>query len=535
MILELLSELSRNTIFSLASIFVISYFISKRIKASTDLPLPPGPPADSIWGNSFEAAFFYRRFELWTQEYGPVFSLRQGIPGLGGRRMIIVGRHQAAVEIMEKHGADLTDRPTSIAAGDTLSGGMRILLMKQGETFKKLRKALQSHLQPKSIASYHPVLTQTVRYHMFDIINEHNKVSSGTKSFVSTRHQDHARRYAAAVVMALTYGKIPAGYEDPDVQAVNRCLARLGLAMRQGAWKVDVFPFLKYVPGYLNELREGHREELGLFKSEMQEVRDKMARGEEVPTSFGKYLIEQQPTLGLSDDQLSYLAGSMFGAGSDTTAGAISVALMAAACYPETQKVLQEEIDSVIGRGRPPTFADQSTLPQTMAFVLESFRWRPVTSGGFPHRATKDIIWQNYLIPKGSTVIGNAWSVGRDPEVFPDPERFNPQRWIVKDKEGNATVRDDLKSYPFGFGRRVCPGQHMATASAFINTALILWAFTLTPDEKNPIDTYAFTESANAAPMPFNLKFTPRVTVKPEDKEGKGWEILKEAFETYGM
>jgi len=370
---------------------------------------------------------------------------------------------------------------------------------------------------------------------MFDIIDEHNAKSSTTKSFTSTRHQDHARRYAAAVVMALAYGKVPLSYEDPEVQAVNRCLTRLGYAMRPGAWKVDIFPFLKYIPGYLNELKIGHREELGLFKGQLQEVREKIARGEEVPSSFGKYLIEQQPSLGLSDNETAYLAGSMFGAGSDTSASAISVALMAATCYPEAQKLIQDELDSVIGRGRPPTFSDQDSLPQTMAFVHESFRWRPVTSGGFPHRATKDVIWQNYLIPKGSTVIGNVWSVGRDPELFPDPERFDAQRWIVTDADGRVELRDDLKSYPFGFGRRVCPGQHMATASTFINLALVLWAFNLTPDAKNPIDTYAFTESANAHPMPFNIVFTPRVSVTPEDGEAKGWEVLKEAFETYGL
>ncbi|KIK53850.1 hypothetical protein GYMLUDRAFT_49144 [Collybiopsis luxurians FD-317 M1] len=535
MILEFLSSLSRTTILSVVAIFILTFLISKRVKANVDLPLPPGPPADSIWGNSFEAAFCYRRFELWTQEYGPVFSLRQGIPGLGGTQTVIVGRHQAAVDIMEKHGADLSDRPTSIAAGDTLSGGMRVLLTRSGERFKKLRKALQSHLQPKSITSYHPVLTQTARQHMFDIIAEYNETSSGTKSFVSSRHQDHARRYAAAVVMALAYGKVPKSYEDPEVQAVNRCLTRLGFAMRPGAWKVDVLPFLKYVPGYLNELKAGHQEELGLFKAQLQEVREKMASGEEVPASFGKYLIEQQPSLGLSDAETAYLAGSMFGAGSDTSASAISVALMAATCYPETQRVIQEELDNVVGRGRPPTFADQNTLPQTMAFVQESFRWRPVTAGGFPHRATKDVIWQNYLIPKGSTVIGNVWSVGRDPELFPDPEKFDPQRWLVRDEDGNFRLRDDLKSYPFGFGRRVCPGQHMATASTFINLALVLWAFDLTPDAKKPIDTYAFTESANAHPMPFNIVFTPRVSVNAADREGRGWEILKEAFETYGL
>lgn len=75
----------------------------------------------------------------------------------------------------------------------------------------------------------------------------------------------------------------------------------------------------------------------------------------------------------------------------------------------------------------------------------------------------------------------------------------------------------------------------MATASTFINLALVLWGFNLSPDPKKPIDTYAFTESANAHPMPFNIAFTPRVSVGPEDDEAKGWDVLREAFETYGL
>ena len=75
----------------------------------------------------------------------------------------------------------------------------------------------------------------------------------------------------------------------------------------------------------------------------------------------------------------------------------------------------------------------------------------------------------------------------------------------------------------------------MATGSIFLNLAVVLLAFHLTPDAKNPIDTYAFTESANAHPLPFNIVFTPRVSMKPEDGEAKGWEVLKEVFETYGL
>lgn len=78
------------------------------------------------------------------------------------------------------------------------------------------------------------------------------------------------------MVLALAYGKIPKSYHDPIVRSVNTCLTRLGLAMLPGAWKVDSYPLLKYVPGYLKELQDGHAEELNLFKTQLQEVRDKL-------------------------------------------------------------------------------------------------------------------------------------------------------------------------------------------------------------------------------------------------------------------
>lgn len=77
------------------------------------------------------------KFEEWTQEYGPVFSLREL-----GRTTIVVGRVQAAVDIMEKEGAALADRPLSIAAGETLSGGMRVVFTPSGDRLRRQRRSV---------------------------------------------------------------------------------------------------------------------------------------------------------------------------------------------------------------------------------------------------------------------------------------------------------------------------------------------------------------------------------------------------------
>lgn len=137
---------------------------------------------------------------------------------------------------------------------------------------------------------------------------------------------------------------------------------------------------------------EGHAEELSFFKSLLDITRQGLQRGDS-PPSFGKYLLEHQEELELSGDEAAYLAGSMFGPGSDTTSAAISVSIMAAALYPQYQQRVWQELEAVVGKERPPTFADQDMLPLTMAWVFETFRWRPVVPGGFPHKATRDIIW----------------------------------------------------------------------------------------------------------------------------------------------
>ena len=77
--------------------------------------------------------------------------------------------------------------------------------------------------------------------------------------------------------------------------------------------------------------------------------------------------------------------------------------------YPEVQKKAQEEIDVVVGNNRLPSFSDRESLPYTNALVLEVLRWHSIIPTGLPHRVTKDMIYDGYFIPEGSTIIPNIW------------------------------------------------------------------------------------------------------------------------------
>ena len=77
--------------------------------------------------------------------------------------------------------------------------------------------------------------------------------------------------------MSITYGKAtPTAYSDPEVVAVNCCLSRFGETIRPGAYLVDTYPILKYIPGYLTQLTKWHQEELALYQGQLNLVQEQM-------------------------------------------------------------------------------------------------------------------------------------------------------------------------------------------------------------------------------------------------------------------
>jgi len=146
--------------------------------------------------------------------------------------------------------------------------------------------------------------------------------------------------------------------------------------------------------------------------------------------------------------------------------------------YPETQARAQAELDAVVGRARLPTFADYPFLPYIRAMVQEILRWRPVAPLALPHQLTEDDWYEGMFIPKGTICIPNVWHMNHDPEVYGEnAAHFDPARHLDANgdvKSGRSDVKEGHVSY--GFGRRDCPGRHLANNSLFIDIAIILWA-----------------------------------------------------------
>ncbi|KAF8838010.1 cytochrome P450 [Paxillus ammoniavirescens] len=479
---------------------VIVYQTERRQAQRKHAFLPPGPPGDP------HGKYPPRLIAKWIEEYGPVISLRQGRDVL-----VIIGRHHEATELLERQGACFADRPHTVAGGEILGRGMRFMLLSTCDRLRRFRntrvlnmhRAAHLHFQPKATLAYGADQTLYARNVILDLLEDPES------------HQLHIKRFSGSVALRVIYGKTTPTHltSDPYLLHLKRMVPVVQGALLPGAYKVDKYPFLRYVPGYGRQLKKWGKEEEVMLMGYMDQHKSQIT-SESVPHSVAKDIVMRTTNKGdFTKPEAAYFLGSLTGAAFDTTQVAISTIMMAAARFPGHQALVHAQLDAIVGLDAAPTFADWDSLTEVHAFIFEALRWRPVNPFGTPRRASKDVIWNGYCIPAGATVFGNHWAIARDPKIFPQPEKFNPKRWLDSDGRIN-----DLKSFSFGFGRRTCVGSNLALRSLYIAVATILWSFTISEDLNRPIDDTAFVLGIVSHQKPFSLKFEPRLDV----------EILKE-------
>jgi len=216
----------------------------------------------------------------------------------------------------------------------------------------------------------------------------------------------------------------------------------------------------------------------------------------------------------MTDQEVAFMGGVMFSAGSGTTTNSIISLIMAMINFPDAQRKAQEELDRVVGRGRMPTFADMPDLPYIVACAREIQRFRPAIPGGLPHASTSDDFYMGYFIPAGTVIVPNSYAIHKDPALYPDPDRYYPDRFL-EDGKLVGTALSERGHFGFGYGRRVCPGLYIAERTLQIACARVLWAFDLRHAKAAdgsvvPVPLNDYTTGFSAHPRQFRCSITPR-------------------------
>lgn len=204
--------------------------------------------------------------------------------------------------------------------------------------------------------------------------------------------ETHLNRYAASVVLCIAYGRRIDSMNTKIMLEVNEAMEFAGSLNVPGAYLVETFPILKYVPTFLAPWKQlvqrRSKQDAEFFGNLALEVKERDEAGKTVPDCFVKSLVDTsmkeltfREFAWVTQAIVSPVFGLLmrkFGAGSDTTAATLCTFMLAITKFPEVLEAAQEELDRVVGPDRLPTFEDEERLPYIRAMVKETLRWRPV-------------------------------------------------------------------------------------------------------------------------------------------------------------
>ncbi|XP_074063546.1 cytochrome P450 3A24-like [Macrotis lagotis] len=219
------------------------------------------------------------------------------------------------------------------------------------------------------------------------------------------------------------------------------------------------------------------------------------------PGSKGK----DNPPKALTEMEILAQAVTFLFAGYETTSTTLNFIFYNLATHPEIQKKLHEEIDSTLPNKGTPTYDIIFQMEYLDMIVNETLRLFPL-GGRLERICEKTVEINGITIPKGTVVMVPVYVLHHDPEYWPEPEVFRPERF---DREGRKSM-DPYVFLPFGAGPRNCVGMRFALLTLKTALVMVLQNFTVEPCIETPIPLELDTKGFMRTKKPIILKFLPR-------------------------
>ncbi|THU92611.1 cytochrome P450, partial [Dendrothele bispora CBS 962.96] len=436
------------------------------------LSYPPGPRGYPLIGNLFNEASKNVDQHEWARylKMGKEYNSDVLHINVLGDHTLILNSAKTANELLEKRSGLYSDRP-------------RLLVVICGchcieEIFfsRAHRRRFHQDFQAKAISFYHPFILQSTS-------NFLKKLAPAEYSpLISTS-------YAGSTILRVVYGMSTQEEINDYVQLAHLAAESLNATMNHGSFFVDYLPSLKYMPAWFPGASFKRKANTwapmvsNLINAPWKRVKSSMLNGTALPC-FATNNLEKFNLVSSFDiknnnlDQgmeevIKNCSGAAYFAGTDTTLSLIMSSILVLSRHPEVLEKAHEELDRVIGTSRLPQLQDRDKLPYLQAFIKEVERMYPVTPLAVAHRVISDDIYNGYFIPKGILTFLNLSAILHSEELYQDPLKFNPDRFLQNDKTSKL-LSPDPEIVAFGFGRRICPGRHFALDSAWSLIACLL-------------------------------------------------------------
>jgi cytochrome P450 len=479
-------------------------------------PLPPGPKRKPIVGNLFDMPLVdtAKAFEKWQGLYGDIIYLEAL-----HQRIMVLNSFEHADELLPKK--SYSDRPVVMMLGELMGLNQSFSLLRYCAAWKDQRKLCHLALNPGAIKGYSNLQAEAVVLFLDSLVEN-------PSDFMS-----QLRLAAGRIVLSMTYG-VPVNSPGSMklIDELEIVMDTIGKGMMPGAYLVDIFPWLRHIPSWVpfNNIHaiatEGRTRLLRVVGLPFERVKQQLSSSSQ-NTSFTATCLQAEGATDM-EHHIRWAAGSMYGAGSETTMGTTLTFILAMALYPDIQAKIRMELDRIVGHGQLATLDDRSRLPYVNATIKETFRWDPVVPLCLPHFTSEEDVYQGFRVPKGTIVFPNVWAISRDKISRIPPDEFAPERFIDTCVERTAL---DPYSYAFGFGRRICPGRFFADNSIFLFVTGLVSNFVISPaagsDGKHALLMTPFKQGLMRFPESFQVSILPRSEQLAAELQARAREMSK--------
>jgi cytochrome P450 len=467
-----------------------------------DLPGPRGIP---IFGSALaiDKSRIHEQFAAWSRHFGPYVRIR-----IGPRRLLLVSDHEAISRM-------LRDRPERFRRSANQNQIVREMGFGQGlffandDIWRRQRRMVMAALDPSHVKAFMPTLLN---------VTERLRVrwrSAGVRG-ATLDLQPELMRYTVDVIAGLAFGSdVNTIGSDEDV--IQRHLNLIFPAISRRV--LASFPYWRWIRLPADRaLERAVREVNAAIAGFIREAHHRLqAEPERVrqPRDLLEAMIlaAQSEPGGTRSDDIAANVFMMLVAGEDTTANTLAWLLDFLFRHPELLARARAEAMRVAPDHRGSSIEQLGDLAFIDACIQETMRLKPVAPllGG---EATARSIVGDVAIDAGTIVVGIMRNDAIDSKNFPEPMRFNPDRWLGGDAASPNARSIHRVSMPFGAGPRMCPGRYLALVEMKMLIAMLLANFEIdfvgTSDGQPPRELFAFA----MGPVGLRMRLSPRKSAR---------------------
>ncbi|GLT40259.1 hypothetical protein SLA2020_144080 [Shorea laevis] len=441
-----------------------------KLRRASKLNLPPSPPKLPIIGNLHQLGKLpHRSLLALSHKYGPLMLLH-----IGQCPTLVVSSAEMAREIMKNHDVVFSNRPNIMAMEILFYGRTDIGFAPYGECWRQLRKiCVRELLSIKRVQSF-----QFIREEEVTVLID--KLRSASLERSSVNLSEMISVVVNNIVTRCVFSR-RAEKEDGRISKLAK-LTRQVMSLLSSPCFGDVVPllgWLDYLTGFVASLRETSRE-LSVFLDRVIEERNQCGNNdgsESDRLDLLQILLQLQKgdtlDMDLTKDNIKAILMDVFVGGTDTSWATTEWVMAELVKNPSIMKKAQEEVRNVAEKKSKLNENDINQMSYLKCVIKEGLRLHASAPLVVRETIASDKL-AGFDIPPKTRVLINAWAIQRDPKYWDRPEEFLPERF----ENCPVDFKDqDFKFFPFGGGRRACPGMPFGVAAVECIVANLLFWF----------------------------------------------------------